>query len=167
MTKTELFNLILKATEDAKIVAKLLNVHPTQVRIGGSLALTMYGVIDRDIHDIDVIVNIPKSKVNECCEVLYAHNNLIGKKVGPLSVDKYSFLVGDLYQGEKVYPINVILDTSNSNIVCQTVNGIKLQHPTLVKFAKMSYVPRRPKDIDDINNIIEWEIQTLIKDKKF
>lgn len=157
MNTINLIELTNTATLAAKQVASLLNVSLNNVYIGGSLALVLQEVINRDVNDIDIIVKT--TSISTHSAILSAHNALRGTvtSYNP-SCDKYSYIVGTIYIEGISYPINVILDnSSNKYFIRDRVGKVYLQHPTMIKYAKMSYKPQRRKDIADINAIIEWE----------
>ena len=157
MKTINLVKLINAATLAAKQVASLLNISLNNVYIGGSLALVLQEVVNRDIHDIDIIVNTANIKTYS--SILLAHNALRGTvaSYNP-SCEKYSYIVGTIYIEGISYPINVILDnSSNKYFIRDRIDKVYLQHPTMIKYAKMSYKPQRRKDITDIEAIIEWE----------
>lgn len=161
MKRLDLFKLTVKAVEAAKNVARLTGVAEHQVYVGGSLSLILQDVMDRDIHDIDIIVNVDNpAKASMVINTLKAHCALMQRE-GSISEVCYSYFVGDiLYNGNK-YAINVIVDTARySWFVSTMIQGIKLQHPTIVKMAKLMY--NRPKDVKDIQAIIDWEIKNNI-----
>lgn len=156
MKTIDLVKLTHAATLAAEQVASLLSVSLNEVYIGGSLALVLQEVVNRDIHDIDIIVKTTSIKAHSA--ILAAHNALRGAIVSDnLSCEKYSYIVGTIYIEGIPYPINVILDNSSDYYIRERVGKVQIQHPTMIKYAKMSYKPQRVKDITDIEAIIEWE----------
>ena len=156
MKTIDLVKLTNAATLAAEQVASLLSVSLNKVYIGGSLALVLQDVVNRDVHDIDIIVKTTSIKAHSA--ILAAHNALRGTVVpyNP-SCEKYSYIVGIIHIEGMQYPINVILDNSSDYYIRERISKVQLQHPTMIKYAKMSYKPQRVKDIADINAIIEWE----------
>lgn len=156
MKTIDLVKLTHAATLAAEQVASLLSVSLNEVYIGGSLALVLQEVVNRDIHDIDIIVKTTSIKAHSA--IISAHNALRGDIVSyNLSCEKYSYIVGTIYIEGIPYPINVILDNSSDYYIRERVGKVQIQHPTMIKYAKMSYKPQRVKDITDIEAIIEWE----------
>ena len=156
MKTIDLVKLTNAATLAAEQVASLLSVSINKVYIGGSLALVLQDVVNRDIHDIDIIVKTTSIKAHSA--ILVAHNALIGTEMSyNPSCEKYSYIVGIIHIEDMQYPINVILDNSSDYYTRERIGKVQLQHPTMIKYAKMSYKPQRVKDIADINAIIEWE----------
>ena len=156
MKTIDLVKLTHAATLAAEQVARLLSISINKVYIGGSLALVLQEVVNRDVHDIDIIVKT--TSISTHSAILSAHNALIGTvaSYNP-SCEKYSYIVGSVYIEGISYPINVILDNSSDYYIRERVGKVQLQHPTMIKYAKMSYKPQRMKDIKDIEAIIEWE----------
>ena len=157
MKTINLVKLTNAATSAAEQVATLLSTSLNNVYIGGSLALVLQEVVNRDVHDIDIIVKT--TSISTHSAILSAHNALreTVASYNP-SCEKYSYIVGTIYIEGISYPINVILDnSSNKYFIRDRVNKVYLQHPTMIKYAKMSYKPQRRKDIADIEVIIEWE----------
>lgn len=156
MKTIDLVKLTNTATLAAEQVASLLSVSLNEVYIGGSLALVLQEVVNRDVHDVDIIVKTTSIKAHSA--ILAAHNALRGTVVpyNP-SCEKYSYIVGIIHIEGMQYPINVILDNSSDYFTRERIGKVQLQHPTMIKYAKMSYKPQRVKDIADINVIIEWE----------
>lgn len=158
MKTVNLINLTNAATQAAGQVAQLLDVNLDKVYVGGSLALVLQEVINREVHDIDIIVKTTNPE--KYAAVLSAHNNLSHLKMElqrPSEGERYSYIVGNLQIDGTVYPINVILDTSVDSLSRERIGNTYLQHPTMIKWAKMSYKPQRLKDIKDIKAIIRWE----------
>ena len=156
MKTIDLVKLTHAATLAAEQVATLLSISLNKVYIGGSLALVLQEVVNRDVHDIDIIVKT--TSISTHSAILSAHNALIATvaSYNP-SCEKYSYIVGSVYIEGISYPINVILDNSSDYYIRERVGKVQLQHPTMIKYAKMSYKPQRMKDIKDIEAIIEWE----------
>ena len=156
MKTIDLVKLTHAATLAAEQVATLLSVSLNKVYIGGSLALVLQEVVNRDVHDIDIIVKT--TSISTHSAILSAHNALreAGASYNP-SCEKYSYIVGTIHIEGISYPINVILDNSSDYFIRERVGKVQLQHPTMIKYAKMSYKPQRRKDITDIEAIIEWE----------
>ena len=156
MKTIDLVKLTHAATLAAEQVATLLSISLNKVYIGGSLALVLQEVVNRDVHDIDIIVKT--TSINAHSAILSAHNALIGTVISyNPSCEKYSYIVGIIHIEGIPYPINVILDNSSKYFIREKVGKVHLQHPTMIKYAKMSYKPQRMKDIADIEAIIEWE----------
>lgn len=156
MKTIDLVKLTHAATLAAEQVATLLSISLNKVYIGGSLALVLQEVVNRDVHDIDIIVKT--TSISTHSAILSAHNAL-RKTVASYnpSCEKYSYIVGIIHIKGIPYPINVILDNSSDYFIRERVGKVQLQHPTMIKYAKMSYKPQRMKDIKDIEAIIEWE----------
>ena len=137
MKTIDLVKLTNAATLAAKQVALLLNVSLNKVYIGGSLALVLQEVVNRDVHDIDIIVKTTSISIHSA--ILSAHNALRGTvaSYNP-SCDKYSYIVGTIYIEGISYPINVILDnSSNKYFIKDRIDKVHLQHPTMIKYAKI------------------------------
>lgn len=156
MKTINLVRLTHAATLAAEQIATLLSISLNKVYIGGSLALVLQEVVNRDVHDIDIIVKT--TSISTHSAILSAHNALMGTiaSYNP-SYEKYSYIVGIIPIEGISYPINVILDNSSDYYIRERIDKIYLQHPTMIKYAKMSYKPQRMKDIKDIEAIIEWE----------
>ena len=156
MKTIDLVKLTHAATLAAEQVATLLSISLNKVYIGGSLALVLQEVVNRDVHDIDIIVKT--TGISTHSAILSAHNALreTVASYNP-SCDKCSYIVGIIHIKGISYPINVILDNSSDYYIRERVGKVQLQHPTMIKYAKMSYKPQRRKDITDIEAIIEWE----------
>ena len=156
MKTIDLVKLTQAATLAAEQVATLLSISIDKVYIGGSLALVLQDVVNRDVHDIDIIVKT--ASISTHSAILSAHNALVRTvaSYNP-SCEKYSYIVGIVYIEGISHPINVILDNSSDCFIRERVGKVQLQHPTMIKYAKMSYKPQRMKDIKDIEAIIEWE----------
>ena len=156
MKTIDLVKLTHAATLAAEQVATLLSISLNKVYIGGSLALVLQEVVNRDLHDIDIIVKT--TSISTHSAILSALNALRGTvaSYNP-SCEKYSYIVGIIHIEGIPYPINVILDNSSDYFIRERVGKVQLQHPTMIKYAKMSYKPQRRKDITDIEAIIEWE----------
>ena len=156
MKTIDLVKLTHAATLAAEQVATLLSISLNKVYIGGSLALVLQEVVNRDVHDIDIIVKT--TNISTHSAILAAHNapRETVASYNP-SCEKYSYIVGIIHIKGTPYPINVILDNSSDYFIRERVGKVQLQHPTMIKYAKMSYKPQRMKDITDIEAIIEWE----------
>lgn len=156
MKTIDLVKLTHAATLAAEQVATLLSISLNNVYIGGSLALILQDVVNRDVHDIDIIVKTDSISTHSA--ILSAHTALMGT-VAPYnpSCEKYSYIVGIIPIEGISHPINVILDNSSDCYIRERIGKVQLQHPTMIKYAKMSYKPQRMKDIKDIEAIIEWE----------
>ena len=156
MKTIDLVKLTHAATLAAEQVATLLSISLNKVYIGGSLALVLQEVVNRDVHDIDIIVKT--TSISTHSAILSAHNALrkTAASYNP-SCEKYSYIVGIIHIKGISYPINVILDNSSDYYIRERIGKVQLQHPTMIKYAKMSYKPQRRKDITDIEAIIEWE----------
>lgn len=156
MKTIDLVKLTQAATLAAQQVATLLSISLNKVYIGGSLALVLQDVVNRDVHDIDIIVKT--TSISTHSAILSVHNALMGAVAAyNPSCEKYSYIVGIIPIEGISYPINIILDNSSDSYIRERVGKVQLQHPTMIKYAKMSYKPQRMKDIKDIEAIIEWE----------
>lgn len=159
MKKFELIRLTNAACEAAVEVANLIQIPTSRVKLGGSLSLVLQDIIDRDIHGIDIIVNTPIKyeciKIQKC---LAAFSKRAGK-FSQVSDVSLSYYAGNINANGKKYAVNVILDTCNHKHMeyIPITKDICLQHPSITKWAKISY--KRPKDIDDIKAIEKWELE--------
>lgn len=151
------FEVINFALNEVPAIMEMLGLTKEQWAIGGSVAGMLYGIdFGRCPHDIDIIVKT--TSISTHSAILSAHTALMGTvaSYNP-SCEKYSYIVGIIYIEGISHPINVILDNSSDYFIRERVGKVQLQHPTMIKYAKMSYKPQRMKDIKDIEAIIEWE----------
>lgn len=151
MNYIELTQLVNPTIETVKQVAILFGEPIGKIRIGGSLALALQiPEFQRPIHDIDIIIKESPGNTAKFRALM----SLVQGTSYQSDTHSYTF---DAIRVEG-HPVNIILDSSKtSGIEFKTLSGVPIQHPSLIKAAKLMY--HRKKDIKDIEIITNWEIK--------
>lgn len=180
MTPNKVYNLMHEAASVVKMIEGIIP-NSAGIRIGGSLALAWqlptYS-INRDIHDIDIIVYAYDNsidRIRQQVENLSMLSKVSLNKASSLLIDKQaSPHIGDSFMLKlKVMGkyINLIVakykSNSIGNYIPERFEGVQVQHPSLIKEAKLGYKPVRQKDLRDITLIESWEHVELCFDLPF